>query len=249
MVILKRQPCIYRITNIVNKKIYVGQTNRNFKERKKNHISKLRRNVHDNAHLQGAWNKYGEENFIFSVLVYCKTEHLDSFECEFIKIFDTLNRRKGYNLESGGSLTKKLSVETRKKLGKAVILTNTGEKFPSASVAAKKYNLSQGTISSCCRGELKSAGKLPNGEYSVWVLEENFIAGKDYSFHRHLGKHNPRAKKVICLTTNKTFETMKSAGEYYGIKSHLKISEVCRGKRKHCGQLKDGTKLSWAYID
>lgn len=246
---IKRQPCIYKITNLVDGKVYIGQTNRTFKERKKNHLSCLRRNKHRNPLFQNAWNKYGEKNFMFEVIQNCAENELDDLERFWIELFDSANKKYGYNLESGGSLSKTLSMETRNKNGKPVILTNTGEIFPSASLAAEKYNLSQGSISSCCRGEIKSAGKLPNGEYSVWVFEDKYEKDKDYSFHRHLGTHNPRAKKVICLTTKKTFETMKSAGEYYKIKSYLKISEVCRGKRKYCGQLNDGTKLSWSYIE
>src|SRR5699024_4663458 len=88
---------------------------------------------------------------------------------------------------------------------KKVVLTNTGEVFESATEGAEKYSLSQGSISSCCRGKIKSAGKLPNGEYSVWVYEEDYDPNKDYSFHRHKGAHNPRAKKVICLTTGEVF--------------------------------------------
>lgn len=132
---------------------------------------------------------------------------------------------------------------------KRVVLTNTQEVFDTAAAGAKKYDLSQGSISSCCRGNIRSAGRLPNGEYSVWVYEKDYDPKKDYTFHRHLGSHNPRARKVICLTTDKVFETMKEAGAYYNIKSYLKISEVCRGKRKHCGKLTDGTKLKWAYYE
>lgn len=243
-----RKPCIYMIQNRIDRKVYIGQTNRTLDERLRVHKSRLKRNSHENKYLQSAWNKYGEENFIFKVLENCSTDELDEREKFWIKKFDSINKNNGYNFESGGSLNKKLSIETRRLKGKPVILTNTMECFYSASEAARKYSLSQGSISNCCRGIVKSAGKLPSGEYSVWVFAENFDFKKDYFFQRHEGAHNPRAKKVICLTTNKVFDTMKDAGLYYNIKSYLKISEVCRGKRKHCGKLKCGTKLSWAYV-
>lgn len=58
---------IYQIRNTVNDKIYIGSTN-SFKERWNNHIKLLRKNRHDNDHLQNAWNLYGEENFKFEIL-------------------------------------------------------------------------------------------------------------------------------------------------------------------------------------
>lgn len=245
---IERKPCIYLIENLKNGKKYIGQTNRSFDERKRNHISKLRRGIHDNAYLQSAWNKYGEENFKFKIILSCGTEDLDILERKFINDYETLNRNKGYNLESGGSSSKTLSMETRNKIGKPVILTNTGERFPSASIAAKKYNLSQGSISSCCRGELKSAGKLPNGEYSVWVFEKDYNADANYFFHRHLGKHNPRSKSVICITTGEVFESTNLAAKAYGL-NQSKISLVCNGKRNYTGKLSDGTKLKWSFYD
>jgi len=58
---------IYKITNKVNNKIYIGNTN-NFKRRKSQHISSLRKNKHTNIYLQNAWNKHGESNFKFEAL-------------------------------------------------------------------------------------------------------------------------------------------------------------------------------------
>jgi group I intron endonuclease len=48
---------------------YIGSTV-NFQQRWRGHRSKLRRGVHDNPHLQHAWNKYGEGSFEFGVLEY-----------------------------------------------------------------------------------------------------------------------------------------------------------------------------------
>ena len=58
---------IYKITNIVNGKIYIGSSN-NCILRFQNHKSALKRNVHHNPRLQNAWNKYGEKNFVFEIL-------------------------------------------------------------------------------------------------------------------------------------------------------------------------------------
>ena len=59
---------IYKIINLVNDKFYVGSTT-NKNERFRTHRNKLRRGVHHCAHLQAAWHKYGEEKFVFRVVV------------------------------------------------------------------------------------------------------------------------------------------------------------------------------------
>jgi group I intron endonuclease len=58
---------IYKIINIINSKFYVGSAV-DLKRRKTRHFSELRGNKHNNRHLQAAWNKYGEQAFVFVVL-------------------------------------------------------------------------------------------------------------------------------------------------------------------------------------
>jgi len=58
---------IYKFLNVKNQKCYIGQAV-NLPRRKSNHITRLRRNVHTNPHLQSAFNKYGEDSFYFIVL-------------------------------------------------------------------------------------------------------------------------------------------------------------------------------------
>ena len=62
------------------------------------------------------------------------------------------------------------------------------------------------------------------------------------------GKNNPKAKSVICITTNSVFTTAKEGAEYYNIDSRGHLGQCCQGKRKSCGKLPDGTKLVWRYI-
>lgn len=58
---------IYKIVNTSNGKFYVGSTT-NTRERFRTHRNKLRTNRHHCAHLQAAWNKYGESVFVFHVI-------------------------------------------------------------------------------------------------------------------------------------------------------------------------------------
>jgi group I intron endonuclease len=65
---------IYEIVNIQNNKKYIGSAV-NLELRQSQHFSKLRKNYHENRHLQRAYNKYGEEQFVFNIL-----EEVDSPE-------------------------------------------------------------------------------------------------------------------------------------------------------------------------
>lgn len=58
---------IYKIRNVTNQKFYVGST-QNKRERFRNHRRLLRLDKHHCKHLQAAWNKYGEECFVFEVV-------------------------------------------------------------------------------------------------------------------------------------------------------------------------------------
>lgn len=62
---------IYKITNIVNGKFYIGSSI-DIKNRWHGHKYDLRKNIHCNDHLQSAWIKYGEENFKFEIVVEIK---------------------------------------------------------------------------------------------------------------------------------------------------------------------------------
>ena len=58
---------------------------------------------------------------------------------------------------------------------------------------------------------------------------------------------NPKAKKVICLTTNEIFDCIKLAAEAYNITPQC-ITKCCKGEWKTAGKLEDGTKLKWEYF-
>lgn len=58
---------IYKWTCTTTRKIYVGSAV-NLRMRWYNHKTSLRKNKHVNSLLQRAWNKYGEECFVFEVI-------------------------------------------------------------------------------------------------------------------------------------------------------------------------------------
>lgn len=64
---------VYSIFNVANGKKYVGSS-KDIYNRWHEHLHLLRRNEAHNKHLQAAFNKYGEDNFVFNILEFCKEE-------------------------------------------------------------------------------------------------------------------------------------------------------------------------------
>ncbi|QDX94739.1 hypothetical protein EEL30_22110 [Brevibacillus laterosporus] len=108
---------IYIIKNILNHHVYIGQSV-NIHQRFREHKSRLRNNKHGNGRLQNAWNKYGEEKFIFKVLETVEIDNLDYKEIQWIKYYKSSHRDYGYNIEYGGNCMKQVPDETKRKISK-----------------------------------------------------------------------------------------------------------------------------------
>ncbi len=105
---------IYKIKNIINNKIYIGQSC-SIKNRWNIHINNLLNNKHINYHLQQSWNKYGKDCFEFSIIEECKEERLNEREIYWIDHYKSYDSNFGYNMTYGGEGGKPTE-ETRKKI-------------------------------------------------------------------------------------------------------------------------------------
>lgn len=92
---------IYKITNQVNGKVYIGQSV-HIKARWQQHILNARNNK-ENTLLYNAMRKHGIENFSFEVIEECDKEKLNEREVYWISYYDSFNKEKGYNMTPGGS--------------------------------------------------------------------------------------------------------------------------------------------------
>ena len=91
---------IYKITNKINGKVYIGQTKKTIEERFQEHLKKAK--IHTNRYLYDAMNKYGYENFIVSQIEKCPDNNLDEREIFWIAFYQSNNKLYGYNMTAGG---------------------------------------------------------------------------------------------------------------------------------------------------
>ena len=100
---------VYKITNTVNDKFYIGITTRSIKERLRNHKRKT------NPYLQNAMKKYGKENFVIEQIDTATSDvELDEKERYYIK-----KLKPHYNMASGGRTGYKYTEEVKRKMSES----------------------------------------------------------------------------------------------------------------------------------
>ena len=243
---------IYKITNKVNGKVYIGQTITGFDRRYGNNLSKRT----SNRHLKYSIQKYGIDNFNISKVfdIAFSKEELDIKEKCWISIYKSTNSDYGYNSEDGGS-NGKPNEETRIKLSESmkgrVFTEEHRDNIRNALIGKPLSEERKEKISKSLKG--KRTGK-ENSFYGKHHSEESRRKMSESrkgrviteEWRKHISDSNK--KKVICITTGKIFNSVKEASEYYNIKCSSSISACCKGKLKSCGKLEDGTKLVWSYF-
>lgn len=246
--------CIYKIENQLNKKVYIGQTN-NYKSRIYDHKYTLRKNKSACRKLQYSWNKYGESSFKFEMIEPCTKDLLNEKEIYWISFYDSIT--KGYNLEKGGKLNKKLSEETKKlmsinnprvwkgKFGKDHNASkkvyrydlegNYVDSFISVVIASENTKINKRAIANAATNVLQSAGGY---QWSYEKLDrlEKYIKIKAIPYNE---------KKIVMVDSKtnkdlKIFDSMVIAAKYLEIDNPKKnkIYLVCNGVRQHYANYK-----------
>lgn len=210
---------IYKITNLLNGKVYIGQSV-DIEKRWSTHKAELKNNYHYNFHLQNAWNKYGEESFEFSVVEECDIDKLNQCEIYWISKFNSY--KDGYNLTSGGGNTESFS--------KSVIqfdcTGNELQRYASISEAEISTGICYSQISECCSHKRKTAGGY------IWQYADGFSGIPQWHF-------NSRLFNEICQLTKdgkliNTFPSSAEAKRVTGV-CDTSIIRCCHGKLKTAG--------------
>lgn len=161
---------IYKITNIQNNKVYIGQTIRHIKDRFNRHINDAINNIID-THFARAIRKYGKENFIIEEIDKAQTQdELNQKEQYWIQYYNSV--KEGYNetdaiYKSGGNTYQSKTEEEMEVIKEKIRLSKIGNKNPMAK-KIKRINVQTGeidifeTIISCA----KACG-IKNGKTSI----------------------------------------------------------------------------------
>lgn len=163
---------VYIIENRIDHKVYVGQT-KNPIGRRNGHFYSANHGV--KSPFYHAIRKHGQENFEFRVIEETDVELVNDREVYWIAFYDSTNREKGYNLESGGGVGKEIHEETKKKLS----LLFSGEKNPNYGVnvsvetrkklsfARKGKKLSESYVAALTKAMRRIGGSFRGKKHSV----------------------------------------------------------------------------------
>ena len=153
---------VYKITNIINNKVYIGITKQIIK-RIGNHIYYFKNpNSSNNTYLHKSLRKYGLEFFTIEILEICKSlETLNNREVYWIKYYNSTDNKKGYNLDSGGNLKESNEQNTINRQLNAKVKSvaqydlegNLIQIFYSVKEASRQLNISDSDIHRCHRNK------------------------------------------------------------------------------------------------
>lgn len=103
---------IYILHCAINNKVYIGSS-KNIHKRWAQHFLQLKNNKHFNQHLQKAYNLYSREAFSFSIIEECLEDQFKERESYWIRLYDSANSDKGYNVDIPDQINYPLNYNTR----------------------------------------------------------------------------------------------------------------------------------------
>jgi len=223
---------VYKHTNLINGKIYIGITKQELKRRWQNGYGYTDNKYFYNSIIKNGWNNF-EHEVLFDNLT---KEQAQQKEIELIKKYKSNNREYGYNMSKGGetceeNFNKRFGKDNPKSRRIRVYKKENKEFvgiYESQTEAAKILNINRKGITKNCLGQSKT--------YKGYIFEYDncdFIKPKKYE----QGKHpHHRTTKVKCIDDNKTFNSIKEAANYYNIRpNNIAICLCEKSKAKTTG--------------
>lgn len=207
---------IYKITNLINNKVYIGQSIQ-LKERWQQHLTSKKKYI-----IYEAFKKYGIENFSFEVIEYCSPDNLNEREKYWISYYHSFigdPECHGYNMTLGGDSCGHELLQ--KKVKQYDLNGNFIKEYNSLKEAAEQNNLDDSNIGACCH------------------QKEHFhtIGGYQWKFSdddREITKYIDKQSKPVLqydLQDNfiKEFESVRKAAQAVN-RSSTNISSACKRK-------------------
>lgn len=225
---------IYKITNIINDKVYIGQTTLALKKRWSGHCCPSA--LKNNMLITKAILKYGKENFRIETLEICKTlEDLNLREIYWISFYNSLNKKIGYNTKPGGKFSTH-SDETKQKIKEKLALS---EKFKNKKVWNKGLTIATSN-------KLKIIGKSKQGQKRNLLTKlkmSNAKKGKSAkdifkNLNKLKGTASKYGKDILLLDEDKnilqSFETILDALRFLKIKrNNGAVAKAIKNNKKY----------------
>lgn len=211
---------IYKIENLINHKIYIGQSVE-IEKRWQKHLS-----AKDDFVIHRALHKYGKENFSFQIIEECNLLDLDKKEKYWITYYNSLVPN-GYNMIQGGS--NGAGFAKGKKVLQYSLNGEFLEEYSSANQASLITGIDHWSICACCRGEYRQAGGYQ------WKYSED----KEKEIKSIKKRTNYEVLQIDVKTDEiiQEFSSIKEATAKTNIASST-ICNVCNGKGKTAGGFK-----------
>lgn len=207
---------IYKVTNLVNGKIYIGQTI------DRNPIRRWWKHCNDYKTLfDKVIKKYGKDNFKFEVIDSAENQdELNDKERYWISFYDCI-APNGYNLTSGGKSYCVVSEETRKKMSEC----KKGENAPWYG-----KHLTEET-----KRKLSEAHKGKPGYWTGKKRDAETIRKVSESRKgKCAGAESRQSKKIICIETGVIYDSIGECSRITKI-TRTGIVRALRGYAKSAG--------------
>ena len=197
---MKLTGVIYKITNIINNKVYIGQTVNTIKYRWHKHC-----NSDGCRSLHNAILKYGKENFNIEIIETLPIEKLDEREIYWISFYKSNTKKFGYNILLGGNLGRKgFSKLSKEQINEIIELDKQGITHIEIG---KKFNINRKTVTFILRRESDYTSK------HILLYER-----KDLNEIKEFLKINPTSKEVMekfKISSVALFKFTKSIGYHF----------------------------------
>jgi group I intron endonuclease len=216
---------IYKITNLVNGKVYVGQTVNPIKRWNEHKYNASSKNYKGNMAITKAMSKYNIENFTFEIIDRAKTpEELNLLEEKYIEKLDCLTP-KGYNILSyNDGYIKPINKKNK----------NATSKYNGVAYDNRRKNW---TSFVNFRKEFVHIGCFENEEDAAKARDIEIIKDK-YSGLFELNFPELRYQYLtgkIIINKNQKPETKSRTSKFIGVSFHRK-SKKWRSRLYHCNK-------------
>lgn len=224
---------IYKIENKLNHKVYIGQS-KNIKRRIMEHKRRLNNNKHQNRHLQYSWNKYGEDNFDFSIIVLCDIKYLNEMESYWINYYKSLNQKYGYNIND--VLKDEIPNSLKKYQGDnnpcniSVVRINDGKIYIKIKDAEKDNNTYNESIRNSCNNYYKYCGSLRNPVvfcYKEYYDNHKEECGKRLQDIYKLTNEELYKNRIIYINTMEVFDSASDFLKKYKAGKTANVYSCC----------------------